>query len=169
MSRIQKLRDTFDKIVDPLLASIRRELAAITAKLHRMDFAPATDPMSAMGGGASPYMKDLVEKLTFIKTEILAQYHVPEVSWQWVLATVRFAIQTFVLHASIAKPLGESGKLQLTTDMTELEFALSAFMSDKTQSGKRGADWESVGEDYRALRAMRYVSTLVLGRNVVVF
>ncbi|TBU41671.1 Golgi transport complex subunit 5-domain-containing protein [Dichomitus squalens] len=152
---LDKLHDTFDKIVDPLLASIRRELAAIIAKLHRMDFAASTDPMSAMGGGASPYMKDLVEKLAFIKDEILAQYHVPEVSRQWVLATVRFVIQTFVLHASIAKPLGESGKLQLTTDMTELEFALSAFMSDKTQSGRRGADWESVGEDYRALRAMR--------------
>ncbi|KAI0695938.1 Golgi transport complex subunit 5-domain-containing protein [Cerioporus squamosus] len=150
-----KLRDAFDKIVDPLLAAIRRELAAITAKLHRMDFGAAFDPAAGMGGGPSPYMKDLAEKLAFVKTEILAQYAVPEASRQWVLALVRFAIKTFVLHASIAKPLGESGKLQLTTDMTELEFALSAFMGDKTQQGKRGADWESVGEDYRALRAMR--------------
>ncbi|RDX50077.1 hypothetical protein OH76DRAFT_1437882 [Lentinus brumalis] len=150
-----KLRDAFDKIVDPLLAAIRRELAAITAKLHRMDFGAAFDPAAAMGGGPSPYMKDLVEKLTFVKTEILSQYAVPEVSRQWVLALVRFTIKTFVLHASIAKPLGESGKLQLTTDMTELEFALSAFMGDKTQQGKRGADWESIGDDYRALRAMR--------------
>ncbi len=159
---MQKLHDAFDKIVDPLLAAIRRELAAITAKLHRMDFAARADPMmSAMGGaGASPYMKDLVEKLAFVKTEVLAQYLVPDVSPQWVRATVRFAIRTFVLHASIAKPLGESGKLQLTTDMTELEFALSEFMSgggDKAQGARRGADWESVGEDYRALRAMRCV------------
>ena len=44
--------------------------------------------------------------------------------------------------------------MQLTSDMTELEFGLSAFMSDKTQQ-KRGTDWESVGDDYRALRAMR--------------
>ena len=156
---LQKLHDTFDRIVDPLLAAIRRELAAITAKLHRMDFGAAFDPAAAMGGGPSPYMKDLVEKLTFVKTEVLAQYNVPEVSRQWVLAIVRFTIKTFVLHASIAKPLGESGKLQLTTDMTELEFALSAFMSDKTAQSKRGADWESVGDDYRALRAMRYVFT----------
>ena len=68
---------------------------------------------------------------------------------------VKYVIKTFVLHASIAKPLGESGKLQLTSDMTELEFGLSAFMSDKAQQGKRGTDWESVGSDYRALRAMR--------------
>ena len=63
-------------------------------------------------------------------------------------------IKTFVLHASLAKPLSESGKLQLTSDMTELEFALSAFMADKSQ-GKRGVDWDVVGDEYRALRAMR--------------
>ena len=67
---------------------------------------------------------------------------------------MQFVIKTWVLHASIAKPLGESGKLQLTSDMTELEFGLSAFMADKSQS-KRGADWDSVGEEYRALRSLR--------------
>jgi conserved oligomeric Golgi complex subunit 5 len=68
---------------------------------------------------------------------------------------VRFVIRTFVLHISIAKPLGESGKLQLTRDMAELEFALSAFMVANLQ-GKRGGDLGSVGEDYHVLRAMRY-------------
>ena len=71
-----------------------------------------------------------------------------------IITIVKYVIRSFVLHASIAKPIGESGKLQLTSDMTELEFGLSAFMSDKTQQ-KRGTDWESVGDDYRALRAMR--------------
>lgn len=69
---------------------------------------------------------------------------------------VQFVIRTFVLHVSIAKPLGESGKLQLTSDMTELEFALSAFMVESAQS-KRGGNLESVGDDYRVLRAMRFV------------
>ena len=58
-------------------------------------------------------------------------------------------LRTFVLHASIAKPLGESGKLQLTSDMTELEFALNAFMTD----GKQRI--ELVGDNYKALRSMR--------------
>jgi hypothetical protein len=67
---------------------------------------------------------------------------------------VRFVIRTFVLHISITKPLGESGKLQLTSDMAELEFALSAFLVDNPQS-KRGGNLETVGEEYRILRAMR--------------
>lgn len=69
---------------------------------------------------------------------------------------VKNILKTFVLHASIARPLGEAGMLQLTSDMTELEFALSAFITEGTpQSGKRGASLDVIGEDYRALRAMR--------------
>lgn len=67
---------------------------------------------------------------------------------------MRYVIRTFVLHISIACPLGESGKLQMASDMTGLEFALNAFMVDSTLK-KRGGDLESIGDEYRALRAMR--------------
>jgi conserved oligomeric Golgi complex subunit 5 len=144
----------YERIVDPLLTSIRRELGAIIARLHRIDFGKSVDPMSGMSGGSSMYMKDLVEKLSFIKSEILSKFNVGEAGRAWVTSIVTFVIRTFVLHMSIAKPLGESGKLQLTSDMTELEFALSAFMVEDKQS-KRGGDLDSVGNDYRALRAMR--------------
>ena len=39
--------------------------------------------MTAMGGGPSPYMKDLSEKLSFIKNEILSQINAPEISREW--------------------------------------------------------------------------------------
>ncbi|KIP10909.1 hypothetical protein PHLGIDRAFT_115048 [Phlebiopsis gigantea 11061_1 CR5-6] len=151
---IESIHRKFESVVDPVLAAVRREVGAIIAKLHRLDFSDSADPMAAMGGGASPYMKDLAEKLTYVKTEVLVQFYVPEISREWVTATAKYVIRTFLLHASIAKPLGEMGKLQLTSDMTELEFALSAFMADAAQK-RRGADWESVRAEYRALRAMR--------------
>ena len=68
--------------MDPLLAAIRRELGAIIAKLHRMDFSDSADRMGT-GGGPSPYMKDLVEKMSFIRTEVLVQYNVPERIREW--------------------------------------------------------------------------------------
>ncbi|GJE92307.1 golgi transport complex subunit 5-domain-containing protein [Phanerochaete sordida] len=151
---IESIHKKFLQIVDPLLAAVRREVGAIIAKLHRQDFSDAVDPMSAMGGGASPYMKDLAEKLAFVKGEVFALYGVPELVRDWVKDTAKYVIRTFLLHASLAKPLGETGKLQLTSDMTECEFALSAFMAEPGAK-KRGADWESVGAEYRALRAMR--------------
>ncbi|PCH43557.1 hypothetical protein WOLCODRAFT_164540 [Wolfiporia cocos MD-104 SS10] len=152
---IAGLNRAFERIIEPVLAAVRRELGAIIAKLHRMNFSDKMDPLSTMGGGSSPYMKDLVEKLSFVKEEILSQFNTPEASRQWVITIVKYVIKTFILHASIAKPLGESGKLQLTSDMTELEFGLAAFMTDKAHQSKRGTDWASVGDDYRALRAMR--------------
>ncbi|KAJ7647511.1 hypothetical protein FB45DRAFT_893628 [Roridomyces roridus] len=150
---IQNVQQAYQRLVDPVMIAIRRELGAIVAKLHRIDLNKSADPMAGMNG-ASFYMKDLVDKLSFIKAEILSRYNVGEAGREWVMSIVKFVIRTFVLHVSIAKPLGESGKLQLTSDMTELEFALSAFLVENAQS-KRGGSLESVGGDYLILRAMR--------------
>ncbi|KAG1765762.1 Golgi transport complex subunit 5-domain-containing protein [Suillus occidentalis] len=145
---VKKLHATYDGIVDPLLSAIRRELASIVSRLHRVDLQKAMDPMAGMAG-PSLYMKDLADKLNYVKTQIFTNF-TSDATQSWVLSIVKYVIRIFVLHASIAKPLGESGKLQLTTDMTELEFALGAFLGP---SSKRGL--EVAGEEYRMLRAMR--------------
>ncbi|KAJ7072504.1 Golgi transport complex subunit 5-domain-containing protein [Mycena amicta] len=148
---IKRIHTAYNNIIEPVLPAVERELGAIIARLHRLNLAKAADPMAGMGG-ASLYMKDLAEKLSFIKAEVLNKYSVGDASREWVLSIVQFTITTFVLHVSIAKPLGESGKLQLTSDMTELEFALSAFWGEGSQ---RLGSIESVGDQYRMLRAMR--------------
>ncbi|KAL4267054.1 Conserved oligomeric Golgi complex subunit 5 [Pleurotus pulmonarius] len=150
---IDNIQLAFQRIIDPMLIAIRREVAAIIARLHRVDLSKSIDSMTGLGG-ASIYMKDLVEKLAFVKAEILPTINIGEITKTWVVSIVQYVIRTFVLHVSIAKPLGESGKLQLTSDMTELEFALNALMVDRGQN-KRGGDLETVGEDYRTLRALR--------------
>jgi len=73
------------------------------------------------------------------------------------LDLARHTLQTFVLHISIVKPLGESGKLQLTTDMTELEFALNTLLAEGVAQGSTKQRWklDVLGADYKALRAMR--------------
>jgi hypothetical protein len=71
-------------------------------------------------------------------------------------------LRTFTLHMSIARPLGEGGKLQLTTDMTELEFALSAFVVDPVHPQRSGGGMHALGDEYRMLRAMRSVAAPVL-------
>ncbi|TFK54291.1 hypothetical protein OE88DRAFT_1654898 [Heliocybe sulcata] len=152
--QINKIRSAYQKVIDPLLTAIKRELGVIIARVHRADFGKDVDSMAGMGGGASLYMKDLSDKLSFIKMEILSKFSLGDEMREWTMVVVKYVLRTFVLHVSIVKPLGESGKLQLTSDMTELEFAVSSFMTDP-QSKKRGADWSSAADDYRALRAMR--------------
>lgn len=170
----------YERLTDPLLSAIRRDLGAIIANLHRIDFGKSVDPLAGMGR-SSLYTKELTEKLGFFKSEVLSQYDIGDVSKSWCVITlllrrlssenfmsrsasiVNYVIKTFLLHASIVKPLGERGKLQLTSDMTEVEFALNTFMVDSPQSHKAGG-LETVGSEYKALRAMRYVSS-ENGRN----
>lgn len=157
---IKNLRGTYLRATDPLLQSIRREVSAILARLHRVALGKGLDNAPSMGGGASPYMKELVDKLAFVRGEPLARFAVGELMHEWVAAIVRHVIRTFVLHVSIARPLGESGKLQLTSDMTELEFALDAFMKEPASAAKKTQQkpvklFEAVGEEYRMLRALR--------------
>lgn len=69
---------------------------------------------------------------------------------------MRYVLRAFVIHASIVKPLDETTKLQLTRDMTELEFSLGAFMSEgKGKRGGGGGGLDGAGSEYRALRALR--------------
>lgn len=72
------------------MAAIRRELAVIIAKLHKVDFAKAPDAAAGMGG-ASPYMKDLIEKFNFVKIDVLGKFNVADTSREWyvVLSTTR--------------------------------------------------------------------------------
>jgi hypothetical protein len=153
-SVIQNIEHKFHEITKPLLTAIHRELESIVTRIHRLDLAKPVDRMAGINGG-SIYMNDLVERLGYIKSEVLSQFQEgDDFTKDWLLTISKNLARTFVLHASIAKPLGESGKLQLTSDMTELEFGLSAFMSDGSKS-KRGSMLETVGSEYRALRAMR--------------
>lgn len=77
----QKIRSRYDHIVDPLLTAIKKELAGIVSRLHRLDLQKVTDPMSGLSG-TSLYMKDLVDKLNFVKTGILSNF-APEIVRPW--------------------------------------------------------------------------------------
>lgn len=164
--------ETYRHIVDPLLAAIKSDSGAIIAKLHR-DPIRSTDALADMGG-SSAYIKEITEKLAFVKSEILARLSIEEVTREWFvflrirerpkkdfflaccrsLDIVRYVLRAFVIHASIVKPLDETTKLQLTRDMTELEFSLGAFVSEG--KGKRGGGGlDGAGSEYRALRALR--------------
>jgi hypothetical protein len=76
-------------VVDPILTAIRRELGSIIAKLHRIDFDKSVDPMSGIGG-PSFYLKELVDKLSFIKAEVLSKFNVGETGRTWLVASTFF-------------------------------------------------------------------------------
>lgn len=68
-----------------------------------------------------------------------------------VLTISRHLFRSFVLHASILKPLSEDGKLRLTNDMTELEFSLSQLLAEGG-NGLTIKDCGDEGKDFRAFK-----------------
>jgi hypothetical protein len=129
----------------------------------------------AMGnGGGSPYMQDLIDKIGFVRSEILGRMSLGEAMRGWfvqspilcrlafradhlrVVTLSKYLIRTFLLHASIARPMGESGKLKLTGDMTEFEMGIASLLTTGQVQGAKGATrLERVGDEYLALRAFR--------------
>ncbi|CAE6430952.1 unnamed protein product [Rhizoctonia solani] len=150
---IKKIERQCEGIAEPLLSAIRRDLGLILARMHRVDFSKSFEAMApGMGGGASTYMKELAAKLGFLRNEVFSKFSVNEVVQSWAINVAKNVIRTFVLNASIIKPLGEAGKLQLTSDMTELEFTLGSFVADPS---RRTGSLHILGDDYRVLRALR--------------
>lgn len=79
-----------------------------------------------------------------------------------ILSLSRYLIQIFLFHASIVRPLGESGKLKLTTDMTELEIAISSLLTTGQPVGARSNSakalkLDQIGDEYLALRSFRTI------------
>jgi hypothetical protein len=77
-----------------------------------------------------------------------------------VLDLARHLISVFLLHASIARPLGESGKLKLTTDMTELEVSIQSLLATGQPMGAKstkGVKLSQIGDEYLALRSLRTI------------
>ncbi|KAM0751898.1 hypothetical protein T439DRAFT_325092 [Meredithblackwellia eburnea MCA 4105] len=146
---VDNTRSLYLSISNPLIMAIRREFSSIITRMHRVDYSKKVDtnPMSATS--SSSYMVDLVEKLGFVRDELLGLFKVGDLAKDWALDLARFTVQTFVLHASIVRSLGESGKLKLTSDTTTLEFAISQYLSSHHLA------LSSMGDQFKALRAFR--------------
>ena len=65
-------------------------------------------------------------------------------------ATIRI-LELYVRHVTLIRPLGEGGKMRVTTDMAQIELALAPFY-------QKLAD---LGPPYRQLRTLRYVRSSI--------
>jgi hypothetical protein len=71
----------FTSLTDPLISAIRRDLVAIIVRVHRLDL--SNDNQSDGMGGSSVYMKELSEKLGFIRADVLSRISAAEYNKEW--------------------------------------------------------------------------------------
>ncbi|KAI8813141.1 Golgi transport complex subunit 5-domain-containing protein [Cladochytrium replicatum] len=139
-------------VAEPLMWSLTKELELIIVKIHKEDYGRGAkgSPTKAAEPASSQYMIELSHRLRWMQRELLSRLHCGDDSKQWIRSIGQRVVTVFLRHASIVRPLSESGKLKLASDMTQLEFALSQWFSGT------GMKLETaLAESYKALRGFR--------------
>ncbi|KAJ3414234.1 Conserved oligomeric Golgi complex subunit [Chytridiales sp. JEL 0842] len=157
---IQKL---IQSIIEPLLTHITREIESTIIRIHKEDYGrpPAVKPKSQSmpEPTASAYILEVGSKLRWNHREIMSRFQCGSDSRQWHIAVASRVLDFFVRHASLVRPLNEAGKLKLTSDMTQLEFALNQWMTGTSMKLET-----ATGDSYKALRAFRHLLFLDLSQ-----
>ncbi|XP_051152031.1 conserved oligomeric Golgi complex subunit 5 [Andrographis paniculata] len=122
---------------------------------------------AAMDNNASPYMEELQKSIHHFRTEFLSRVlpssgtvsvGTETICTRLVKSMASRVLIFFIRHASLIRPLSESGKLRLARDMAEIELAVTQNLYPV----------EQLGAPYRALRAFRpliFLETSQLGSS----
>ncbi|VFQ84150.1 unnamed protein product [Cuscuta campestris] len=146
--------------VTSLFQAMLDRLEASILKIHDQSF--GTSGMDNNNNHASPYMEELQKSIVHFRSEFLSRLLPPSSSssssstpscsteticTRLVRGVASRVLTFFIRHASLVRPLSESGKLRMARDMAELELAV----------GQNLFPVEQLGGPYRSLRAFRPV------------
>ncbi|KAF2290665.1 hypothetical protein GH714_014925 [Hevea brasiliensis] len=140
--------------VTPLFKAMVDRLESCILQIHEQNFG-VLGMDAAMDNNASPYMEELQKCILHFRTEFLSRLlpssanpttaGAETICTQLVRSMASRVLTFFIRHASLVRPLSESGKLRMARDMAELELAV----------GQNLFPVEQLGPPYRALRAFR--------------
>lgn len=140
--------------VTSLFQAMLERLESCILQIHDQNFG-ALGMDSAMDNNSSPYMEELQQCITHFRREFLSRLLPTSASassvgseticTRLVRSMASRVLIYFIRHASLVRPLSESGKLKMARDMAELELAV----------GQNLFPVEQLGAPYRALRALR--------------
>ncbi|KAL4379983.1 hypothetical protein GQ457_02G042350 [Hibiscus cannabinus] len=155
-----------DSITSLFQAMIDR-LESCILQIHDQNFS-ALGMDAAMDNNASPYMEELQKCILHFRREFLSRLlpssanaitaGTETICTRLVRSMASRVLILFIRHASLVRPLSESGKLRMARDMAELELAV----------GQSLFPVEQLGAPYRALRAFRpliFLETSQLGAS----
>ncbi|KAF5731334.1 hypothetical protein HS088_TW18G00011 [Tripterygium wilfordii] len=152
-----------DSVTSLFQAMIDR-LESCILLIHEQNFGV----LAAMDNNASHYMEELQKCILHFRSEFLSRMlpssttatstGTETICTRLVRSMASRVLIFFIRHASLVRPLSESGKLRLARDMAELELAV----------GQNLFPVEQLGAPYRALRAFRpliFMETSQLGES----
>ena len=117
--------------------------------------------MKNLNSEIAAYLVDFVNKLKWIHKEILLKLTCGDDSKNWNRVLCSRILDFFLRHASMVRPLSETGKLKLAGEITQLEFSLSQWFNGL--SLKLETDFE-IQTSYRAFRSFKSFLFLDIGQ-----
>ncbi|XP_027368996.1 conserved oligomeric Golgi complex subunit 5 [Abrus precatorius] len=139
--------------VTSLFQAMLDRLESCILQIHDQNFG-VLGMDAAMDNNASPYMEELQKCILHFRSEFLSRLlpsrnttapGTENICTRLVQSMASRVLVFFIRHASLVRPLSESGKLRMARDMAELELAV----------GQNLFPVEQLGAPYRALRAFR--------------
>jgi len=143
------------QILSPYVLSASKQLDRAILGMHSETFGGSgTNTNNNTGGVTSFYLQRVCSSILILKKyfESFTSAYTSEIITTIKIMFCRHVVSNFVRHASLIRPLSESGKLRLTQDMTQLELSVAQIVSDTSSLG-----W--VYEELRAFRQLLFLET----------
>uniref|UniRef100_A0A672IKM1 Conserved oligomeric Golgi complex subunit 5 n=1 Tax=Salarias fasciatus TaxID=181472 RepID=A0A672IKM1_SALFA len=131
--------------VQPLLQSVGDSIEAILITMHQEDFSGPLSSPDRPDVPCSLYMRELQGFVSRVASEYFRPFQCVDFLFQSSERIARRAVQLFVRHASLLRPLGDGGKMRLAADFAQMEMAVAPLC-------RRVSD---LGKSYRMLRSFR--------------
>ncbi|KAJ0012378.1 hypothetical protein NQD34_016712 [Periophthalmus magnuspinnatus] len=144
-SSLQSVQVLMDSAMQPLLQSVSDSIQAILLTLHQEDFSGGLYSTDKPDVPCSLYMKELQSFISRVMAEYFQHFRCVDFIYERTEGIAQGAIQMFIRHASLLRPLGEGGKMRLAADFAQMELAVAPLC-------RRVSD---LGKPYRMLRSFR--------------
>nr|XP_054543630.1 conserved oligomeric Golgi complex subunit 5 isoform X2 [Pan troglodytes] len=134
-----------ENAVRPLLTSVGDAIEAIIITMHQEDFSGSLSSSGKPDVPCSLYMKELQGFIARVMSDYFKHFECLDFVFDNTEAIAQRAVELFIRHASLIRPLGEGGKMRLAADFAQMELAVGPFC-------RRVSD---LGKSYRMLRSFR--------------
>ncbi|XP_037619001.1 conserved oligomeric Golgi complex subunit 5 [Sebastes umbrosus] len=146
-SSLEGVQVLMSSAVQPLLQSVSDSIEAIIITLHQEDFSGPLSSPDKPDVPCSLYMKELQGFISRVMADYFRHFQCVDFIYESTEAIAQRAIELFVRHTSLQRPLGEGGKMRLAADFAQMELAVAPLC-------RRVSD---LGKPYRMLRSFRCV------------
>ncbi|XP_019955516.2 conserved oligomeric Golgi complex subunit 5 [Paralichthys olivaceus] len=144
-SSLEGVQALMSSAVQPLLQSVSDSIEAIIITLHQEDFSGPLSSPDKPDVPCSLYMKELQGFISRVMSDYFRHIQCVDFIYDSTESIAQRAIELFLRHASLLRPLGEGGKMRLAADFAQMELAVAPLC-------RRVSD---LGKPYRMLRSFR--------------